>query len=463
MMKKHLFVLVMALVLLFALGSTAMAKYAGYAYNSVLPTGTMVFDPITEEWAASTTSVPNDQPGYLSWTGAKALMGANGITDATILSTPHGGYLSNTSKCAVCHSVHRAASDAVAAGVGSYWKLTPGAQSCIACHTPHGATPVTSALIEWADPYSDGGPHRSFNCLGACHASVHGANTSQYGAVSMWNLTTANDAAITAALAAGNDYTLADTVANDAVNRTRGVVTAETMDNDFTGLSVVQGSTTKRAIRAMATGYTCGASGCHSSSQFAVNVKGYGELRAGDPSNSTTLDTVMTGHVTNMTYGCPPCHMNQTVFYNFNNDTLAVDSGCALCHDALGKATASTAFPHANRNITFLETTDGMWYDDKVVGADSGNLWMYKGDRTERNAAGEPWKTGDGTRYWDDSRLLVENATGYDADTESIGNIPDGVCLKCHAYGRGTTHDSGVPYTKADGTSTGNVLGFFKF
>ncbi|MDY0087835.1 MAG: hypothetical protein RBS78_04735 [Coriobacteriia bacterium] len=405
-MRRILFTAALVAVLVFAFSGVAFAKYAGYAYNTPVP-------PSTD---------PNPAPGYLSWQGANVIAAQQGGDNG---STAHGGYAVNTTKCAVCHSVHRAASDLSAAGVGSYWKLTPAGQACTACHTPSGANPVSTALVEWPSTYDDGGPHRTFNCLNACHGSVHGANQSAYAAAAAFNLTARNDAAITAAVGAGN------VKAN--------TVDAATLAGNFSTLTPTQ----KAANRAMVTGYTCGASGCHSSSQFAVNADGYGDLRASDPRASTTLDKVMTGHgtagATNhcSTGGCHQAIGNQA------------DSKCASCHDMVGKATNSSAFPHANRSITVWEWTRPagvLTQTEKDV--EAGNLWMYAGDVTYRDASGQPtdtvmWdgQTGLGITHGTavgglapnriNTRTVIEGSTAWH---ETPGNINDGTCLKCHGY-----------------------------
>ncbi len=354
---------------------------------------------------------------YLTWAEANMIAGAvNG-------STPHGGYAVNTTKCAVCHSAHRAQSDLAAAGVGSYWKLTPGAQACVACHTPSGANPVSTALVEWSSTYSQGGPHSSFQCLGACHAGVHGGMASEYGAVRAWNLTSRNDAALAAAFAAGNAPSIDNQPNSDSVASNGGshgddyyasFDEDEFRDNDFGPNDSYGGNQGLAVMRAMVTGYTCGAAGCHSSSQFAVNQNGYAELRASNPAASSTLDQAMTGHSTNMIRGCEPCHASR-------------DSKCAACHDMKGKATNSSAFPHANRNIVVLETeADGSTTETTVA---SGNLWMYAGDATMRDTAGAPSETG----TTNPSRKVIDDAAGF--HDGNAGNINDGTCLKCHGMG----------------------------
>ncbi len=417
-MRRILFTMALAIALVFAFSGVAVAKYAGYAYNNPVV-------GFVSGSSGATQTVDNQSPGYLSWQGANAISANYNGGTSTNGATVHGGYAVNTTKCAVCHSAHRANSDATAAGVGSYWKLTPGGQACVACHTPSGANPVSTALVEWPSTYTDGGPHSSFNCLSACHGSVHGAATSTYGAVRAFNLTARNDAAIAAAVAAGNVMT--------------STVDAATLAGNFDLLAASQ----KAANRAMITGYTCGASGCHSSSQFAVNQHGYAEARASKPASSTTLDKFMTGHITAGATHCSTggCH---SAIGN------ASDSKCASCHDMVGKATNSSAFPHANRNITVWEwtrPTGALEQTEKEV--ESGNLWMYGGDVTYRDGSSQPTATvlwsgqsGAGITHGAlvgglapnrvNTRTVIEDAAGF--HDGHAGNINDGTCLKCHGY-----------------------------
>ncbi len=394
-MKKTLFVFALAAVFVLSFSTVAFAKYAGYAYNNPVLAG----DPAT--------STVNAAPGYLSWQGANAISANyNGGTSVNG-DTPHGGYAVNTTKCAVCHSAHRAQSDLTAAGVGTYWKLTPGAQACVACHTPSGSNPVSTALVEWAPTGS--GPHSSFQCLGACHAGVHGGTTSLFGAINALNLTNRNDLAILEAFGAGN--VSESTGAGAGGSNKHATYAAINGTTFFNGLGTAPQDIA--TAKAMATGYTCGAAGCHSSSQFAVNKHGYGELRASKPAASTTLDQVMTGHITNMPSGCGPCHVTN-------------DNKCAACHDMKGKATNSSAFPHANRNIVVLETEADGSPSERTV--ESGNLWMYAGDATMRDTAGAPSATG----TTNPSRKVIDDAAGF--HDGHAGNINDGTCLKCHGY-----------------------------
>lgn len=399
-MKRRIFVIaILATSLVFGFSSIAMAQYAGYA-------------------SQETTS------GYLTWDEALLLNPTQG-------TSPHGGYTANTVKCAVCHSVHRASSDQTSSGVGSYWKLTPGGDGCTTCHTASGSNP-TAKLVEWPSTYADGGPHNSFNCMGQCHAGVHGAIASDYGVARQFLLNPALDEGLSEAIATGN----VNTQVSDA-NLTDGVV--------------------NKATRAMVTGYVCAQSGCHTSSQFAVNVKGYAGMRHSQPSNTTgAYDIALTGHNT----GSTTTHCYTSGCHAVPNDVD--DSNCATCHDFRGRATGSSAWPHANRNIEVYEwvrSAEGTLTTQFTTVA-SNNLWMYTGDVTYRDENGEPtatvmWdgNTGNGVTHGPavegfapnriNTRTVLQGNAAFDIAGSKPGNIQDGVCLKCHSYGYGPYHGQG--------------------
>lgn len=127
-MKKTVFVLVTAAILVFAFAATAMAD---------TDSGTITWNP----------AAPNDAP-----------------------ATPHKGYTQNTTKCLVCHAVHKA--DAA----GQVLLGATVASACDYCH-------VTVAGVSTKHVYNNNpanyGTDTVFNhnvgCTG-CHA-VHGAST----------------------------------------------------------------------------------------------------------------------------------------------------------------------------------------------------------------------------------------------------------------------------------------------
>jgi hypothetical protein len=374
---------------------------------------------------------------YVHWDDARNQMLADGVDPGT---SPHGGYTANTIKCAVCHSAHRAATDRTTAGVGADWKLTPGANSCIACHTATGSNP-SAKLVEWPSVYAEGGPHRGFNCMGQCHAGVHGALASEYGSAAKFLLNpnirtevygsyappTAGlglDDGLEKAIAAGN---LGGAVPN------AGVI--ETWPTDAKQQS---------AARAMVTGYLCSQGGCHTASQFAVNTAGYAEERTlpGLPMFlDGPYDQMFTGHSTaNTISSCASSGCHQ--FISVNND-----SQCAMCHDFKGVVTGTSAWPHANRGIDVYEwvrPTGSLEVTTTL--AVRTNLWMYTGDITYRDADGEVTSTPmwNGVPVVDtgvvqgldsrrvNTRTILNGNAAFNATTGVA--IRDGVCLKCHGY-----------------------------
>lgn len=357
-MKKIFVVLVLAAALVFAFGSVASAKYAGFDAGKA----------------------------YLPWADANTIYNQlNGTTGGQ--ASPHGGYTQTSVKCVVCHSTHRAASNRTSAGVGTDWSLLNGmAGSCVACHAAWGSSP-SSALIEVGQVQA--GPHigpRGNTCgvIGVCHGSVHGGGTpSKYAIAVKYNLTNASeesmffppeanlfeqnlDAQMDAAIAAGN--------VNAEINTTN----------------------TGRAMKAFATGYVCFP--CHTNSSFSVATRAFAnEIRlAGE-------NPFRTGH--------PSAGPSTTPWV----------PTCESCHDVVGVATNSTAFPHSNRGIDVYTGRYDANTDAPVVGAVI------------------PTTNGDATRYvlWMTSGTYGNNASAkpIPAATNLLRpayTLQDGVCIKCH-------------------------------
>lgn len=159
-MKKTLFVVALATVMVFAFSGIAMAKITN---------------------------------GYVAWDPAAQPAGYG--------NTPHVGYSVATDKCAVCHSVHNAAVAGTAWTGTDPWTARTGeetqmllrssvANACIYCHitTDIGGTQLYNGNeVLWTNPasvstFAENVAHNrnSANCVN-CH-SVHGANTYQAAA-----------------------------------------------------------------------------------------------------------------------------------------------------------------------------------------------------------------------------------------------------------------------------------------
>ena len=118
-MKKTLFVMALAAVIVFAFAVPAFA--VGPFYTS----------------AAGNTNGGGAFVNYLSWTWASNNAGESG--------TPHGNYTTTSNKCAVCHAVHRADPAGLV-----LTPITGGADSRLGSYTEgcgfcHGATATFSS------------------------------------------------------------------------------------------------------------------------------------------------------------------------------------------------------------------------------------------------------------------------------------------------------------------------------
>lgn len=239
--KKTLFVLIAALVLVFAFSASAMA---GTTSGELAVDGRYDWDP----------TAPNDNP-----------------------ATPHKGYAYNTTKCLVCHAVHKAADDGqvlLGAEVGS---------ACDYCHVS--TTGVSTVRVYDEDPANhqvDDEFNHSNSCT-TCHA-VHGANTVDQAGLSSsilradigvqagvpaadWSLTTGSrDGALSAFCTQCHPYfvsTYADSDTDGDVTDTflGGPFNSHIMTSDFASYDPANGATKTGIAVAYASSAYC--TSCH--------------------------------------------------------------------------------------------------------------------------------------------------------------------------------------------------------
>lgn len=322
-MKKTLFVMALAVVLVFALAATALATSAKtWNYNQDYYSW--------GSWAgAGITSGGNATLGMGGGTGA------NNNTNQTAGGGVHSNYQTTTAKCGICHSVHRAKADGVKL-------LNAATATCAGCHIS-GTSTVTNVVIAWGTAAAPlAGPHSSAtSALGAgctaraCHStSPHGANGSAYGLFASKLLSAGVDAAVAAAAA---------NPASSGV--TAALLTGAGQNTVFTG-----------DADAVRVGYTCNQADCHVQTMLAVIEKGWNEEREilyGDDVNLR----FKTGHTS-------VDAVDQTAF--------AAATSCAGCHDQVDATTRSGyTFPHAQR-----ATGTGAG----IAGAAQVFLWYNIGD-----------------------------------------------------------------------------------
>jgi len=386
-MKKTFQVLALTAVLVFAFATVASAKYASY----------------------------DNKANYLSWTGANVLYNAiNGTTGATQANTsPHGGYTQTSVKCAVCHSTHRAFSgntDAAGvttarttAGLGSNYFLTNGSTSCVACHASWGANP-SKVLVEVGTGAT--GPHigtAGSTCTQrGCHGSMHGMHASKYAAVKKYNLT--------------NEY------ASDP-SHTGGINIDTQLDNAIAAGNVnseISLTSTSAGMKAFVTGYTC--SPCHSNSQFAVATF--------DETSNVTAAVSFGGEVTSAATS-PTTQVMRTGHPSAGGGAWVPN--CEACHDLVGVATKTTAFPHANKGISVY--ANGRYnYETANYGGDgySSVSNPTAGATTEQYGL---WMTSNASDAADSLATPIAGAS-----TNGF-NLQDGACIKCHS----TSETAGYP------------------
>ena len=372
---------------------------------------------------------------YLDWQDANTIYQGDG--SHTSQDTPHGGYTTSTVKCVVCHSVHRASAEGVA--------LTA-ADPCGNCHTAWGSG-GSAKLIEWGNPASGvaTGPHTGQGCLQICHGgSVHGAQRSQFAAMNHYMLGGEADQTIVDDFENGNVSDNITYVAGGGDGQGANWFQSGTTPVPWDG-APPQGVTAAQfaAAKATATGYTCSRSGCHdvpaNGGQYAVNATGF-----------VGIDTLRTGHGTGtvkdvagtVATGCGPCHPGNAAggYRRFDNivNPNARAYGCDQCHDLIGRATNSTAWPHANKGIDVYEWDSAgsrvVTTKDKVV---AGNLWMYRYNIAQVASSDEigwdstPRSDISGLSY--DPRFVLINYGDVGGQNLLAGGAAtDGTCLKCH-------------------------------
>jgi len=472
--------LFIALILCASLAFTAIAgaKYAG-------------FTPMNPD--------PNNMaPGMISFDMAQQLMVANNVP-AGLQTTAHGGYITTTTKCAVCHSIHRATgipdTSSIPAGPLNQKFLTAGGAECTACHTTWGSQ-STVLLVEWGQP--DGGPHASpSRGCGACHGGgIHGTSNSGFYVMNKFMLGEGQDADLTAELpqlalrgqgafyvppilTGGTDYNPSTGNSPSAGNtwwwdggasQNAGVaIGAPVQIGGLPGDVFTVSPRQYAAARSVATSYVCTQSGCHVNTVMANLQWGVAFNRdiTGTANMVQTTAHALpalgvdsgtwTSGASGRTSGCGPCHPGNAA--GFPTDSVSAISryayGCDQCHDMIGVATNSTAFPHGNRGIKVYEWVQGAGQTQTMIETDitSGNLWMYAGNaalgvgqtpagtgitqfadlnyRVLQGVTSGAGPLNPTTQYWGEAETLADGLAAA-AAVPGYGGLTDGSCLKCH-------------------------------
>jgi len=496
-MKKTILSLALVIAFVFAFTAVAQATFRG-------------FTPVRTQSEIDAGAMQ----GFITFAEAQAEMTRNNVP-AALQNSAHGGYVTTTTKCATCHSAHRATGinpDAVqgsvsgsaggtnAANVQNQLFLTAGDGTCQSCHVSSGSQ-ASTLLVEWGNP---GGPHAGAGSQvgGACalchNAGVHGLTGSQFNVMNVYMLGNVRRTTSSTTVAETRDAQIAREILEGSVlrgqvldvpvgnsigatpvvadpsaastwwyNGDRSLGAVGTTPPAF-GAGITAGGTQFGAARSLATAYTCGEAGCHmGTAMFNLNW-GMGfdryDMTNGTPgSSSDWSDTIqVTGHVmpsVRTTGGannaCGPCHAGNPAGFPTAStvagarDVSRIAYGCDQCHDMVGVATNSTAWPHGNRNILVYEWLEDGTQIETTVGA--GNLWMYNGNiaRALHGADGVTVNstanggqgaftsfrgpTSENPNFADNSwRVLTGVTAGRNGLPGTGAGLQDGSCLKCH-------------------------------
>lgn len=426
-MKKTFIVVALAAVMVVAFAATAMAY--GPIYNG------------------SAGAYNPDFPGYLNW----SYVTTNTAGDA---SSPHGNYTTSTSKCAVCHAVHRASATgkALTAWGGTVDPFLGGTtlrpfESCYFCHGT--AATFTDKIVEFAVTATGTlSPHTT---CGRCHtASPHGAGVSEYPLLASKLLNTKADHQLEVDLVSGNNglvdamfdlsnpalkaqgmtlgsgylcvgchgtntnqhvFAVNEYGATPALHYTDNVVApAHAAEGDVTGHRVWAGATDTWNLDG-SKGVWFSGGGAHDY-YLAVYVYEIGGVtRYFKVKSATTFDEVEADGETVITADVPAATVTGWPSVIAYNDAY----GCGACHDAT-RTDGKLAFPHGYVDAAGVAAPKG---------TDTGAsfLWMTIAE------------DADGAKT-----LLLDTAAG-----QSIDANKDGACLKCHLSGDQTA-GVGVTY-----------------
>ena len=323
--------------------------------------------------------------------------------------SPHGGYLTSTVKCAVCHSSHTAAPGGGPVGsagtVADTLLRVKAADACGYCHVA-AANAVMSPVFGgvWPVPVEAGHSLGGNNCA-ECHTGPHGVGAETLPALNGKLLTLATDYAPVGS-------TILSRVA--AIEAT-AVAQGFGADPKVTGYNVAEYSSAAAfaaspAMELQAVGVFCG--GCHEGSYASTvanaSASNKGGLAAGQFSGHRTMAAATT------TWNAAGNKKSSGYQANIKiADAPAQD--CYSCHDA-DNGFGEKAFPH-NWGVPAGET---LVYDSGLNEFENQTFaWLLRA----------PDSSGPKTGVDASGKTAHVSATG--------GTLSDGVCLKCHKWTAG--------------------------
>jgi hypothetical protein len=399
--KKTLFVVALATMLIFALAGSAFAAGINHSGQDRLGAGT----PADASSPTSATIVGGGTWTYQDWAVSPTLgAGTNGVEIGD--NSPHGNYTTTTVKCVVCHAVHYAAAGGAPVGSGQTADTLlrmKASDACIFCHATAGQAvngrPVYNGLgTGITAPGATGGNTLTGHIVGTncsyCHTNVHGANADHSVAALDGYLLknmTATDVQGTGATTT-NMIEAITTIDHNAVNQ--GFVAGAALAGTIGDYATVNNS----ALKEQAVGVFCAE--CHNGAYAtaaagaSTNVQNAGAFQAFSGHRIAAAATANWNADGSKSSGL------------FSGQTAwAAANDCKSCHDSLDRY-GNAAFPHA-------------WGTAAGGTLGATKMWLT----SAANVA--------------DTKTDLPAGGGANAYNTGNPQLSDGVCLKCHIDGDG--------------------------
>lgn len=386
--KKSLFIVALAAILVFAFAGAAFAV----DHSGNLREGAPVVAPAVVGGGIPTVTVAGAGTyTYFDWSvGYDAQANDN---------SPHGNYATTTVKCVVCHAVHYAAPGGAPVGSGQAADTLlrmKASDACGFCHASTGTSvngrPVYDGLYVAGMPSggSQNTGHATSTACTECHTGPHGAGADE-SVASLAGYLLKNQA--------NNGATANTMMAAITAIDTTAVAQGFASGAALGATPATYGSTNSSVLREQAVGIFCAE--CHAGA--------YATVAAGAKTNVLNGSTAsFTGH--RIAAGVNPTwNTGNSISSGAITATQiawAAADNCKSCHDAKDTF-GNVAFPHS-------------WGGAK--------MWLTESDNAgDAKTPAGPYGAAAGSGF----NKGANSAPGVDGSAQ----LHDGVCLKCHVAG----------------------------
>jgi hypothetical protein len=409
--KKTLFVVAIASMLLFSLASSAFAvNHAGQQRLGAASAYTTAAGNPLPLTGGQSAPVGGGSAPIVAGAGTYTYQDwSTGYAGNALDNSPHGLYTTSTTKCVVCHAIHYAAPGGatVASGLQTADTLLrmKASQACGYCHATTGTSVNGRPVYDGNISAGSGGSANTGHAIGTncneCHTNVHAAGAD-------------NSVASLAGYLLKNQTTTAlnGTVSTNMIGAI-GSVDALAVTQGFTsgdalgGTPAVYGNTNTTTLKEQAVGVFCAE--CHNGAYATVGAGATTNIAGANVAGAAYSGHRIAAAATsnwNATGTGAAGAMSSSAFTG--TIAWAAATNCKSCHDSTDTY-GNVAFPHS-------------WGGTK--------MWLM----TAANAAGPKTALPYGTAV----------GSGY-----SVGNtqpqLTDGVCLKCHVAS-GNTAGVGINF-----------------